>query len=65
MCASATIFFSKELLIVSSGSGPLFEIGKDEMELGLGVHGEAGIKKVKVYFINVKTFKCTTNLRLQ
>jgi dihydroxyacetone kinase len=30
------------------GSGPLFKIGSDEMELGLGVHGEAGIKRVKV-----------------
>lgn len=30
------------------GSGPLFKIGDDEMELGLGVHGEAGIKRVKV-----------------
>jgi hypothetical protein len=30
------------------GSGPLFKIGPDEMELGLGVHGEAGIKRVKV-----------------
>ncbi|PSN34369.1 Triokinase/FMN cyclase [Blattella germanica] len=30
------------------GSGPLFKIGEDEMELGLGVHGEAGIKRVKV-----------------
>jgi dihydroxyacetone kinase len=37
-----------ELLVVSSGSGPLFRIGTDEMELGLGVHGEAGIKRVKV-----------------
>jgi dihydroxyacetone kinase len=33
---------------VSSGSGPLFKIATDEMELGLGVHGEAGIKRVKV-----------------
>ncbi|XP_069695293.1 triokinase/FMN cyclase-like isoform X2 [Periplaneta americana] len=30
------------------GSGPLFKVGKDEMELGLGVHGEAGIKRVKM-----------------
>ncbi|PNF38319.1 hypothetical protein B7P43_G10517 [Cryptotermes secundus] len=30
------------------GSGPLFKIGTDEMELGLGVHGEAGIKRVKI-----------------
>ncbi|KAJ9585035.1 hypothetical protein L9F63_020626 [Diploptera punctata] len=37
------------------GSGPLFKIGDDEMELGLGVHGEAGIKRVKFESINVGT----------
>lgn len=30
------------------GSGPSFQLGIDEMELGLGVHGEAGIKRLKV-----------------
>ncbi|XP_063227419.1 PTS-dependent dihydroxyacetone kinase 1, dihydroxyacetone-binding subunit DhaK-like isoform X2 [Bacillus rossius redtenbacheri] len=30
------------------GSGPLFEVEPDEMELGLGVHGEAGREKLKL-----------------
>ncbi|KAI8422810.1 hypothetical protein MSG28_006555 [Choristoneura fumiferana] len=30
------------------GQPPLFEIADDEMELGAGVHGEAGIKKMKM-----------------
>ncbi|XP_037870500.1 triokinase/FMN cyclase isoform X1 [Bombyx mori] len=30
------------------GQPPLFEISPDEMELGAGVHGEAGIAKVKM-----------------
>ncbi|CAG2053598.1 unnamed protein product [Timema podura] len=30
------------------GSGPLFQVAADEMELGLGVHGEAGKQKLKV-----------------
>ncbi|CAK1600597.1 unnamed protein product [Parnassius mnemosyne] len=30
------------------GQPPLFEIADDEMELGAGVHGEAGIKKMKL-----------------
>jgi dihydroxyacetone kinase len=33
---------------ISSGCGPLFKIEFDEMEVGLGVHGEAGIKRMKV-----------------
>ncbi|XP_049868340.1 triokinase/FMN cyclase-like [Pectinophora gossypiella] len=30
------------------GQPPLFEIARDEMELGAGVHGEAGIEKLKM-----------------
>ncbi|XP_077978362.1 triokinase/FMN cyclase-like [Glandiceps talaboti] len=30
------------------GSGSTFTLGDDEMELGLGVHGEAGIRRMKV-----------------
>ncbi|KAK3748817.1 hypothetical protein RRG08_065324 [Elysia crispata] len=30
------------------GSAPTFTLEHDEMELGLGVHGEAGIKRIKV-----------------
>ncbi|XP_067681745.1 triokinase/FMN cyclase-like isoform X1 [Haliotis asinina] len=30
------------------GSGPTFSLGDDEMELGLGAHGEAGVKRMKM-----------------
>ena len=30
------------------GSGPSFTLGSDEMELGLGVHGEAGVQRIKL-----------------
>ncbi|KAH9509125.1 hypothetical protein Btru_049123 [Bulinus truncatus] len=30
------------------GSGPSFSLQPDEMELGLGVHGEAGVRRMKV-----------------
>ncbi|KAH9509117.1 hypothetical protein Btru_049098 [Bulinus truncatus] len=30
------------------GSGPSFSLRPDEMELGLGVHGEAGVRRMKV-----------------
>ncbi|XP_060584088.1 triokinase/FMN cyclase-like isoform X2 [Ruditapes philippinarum] len=29
-------------------SGPLFTVQSDEMELGLGLHGEAGVKRIKL-----------------
>lgn len=32
------------------GFGPLFKIDEDEIEVGLGVHGEAGISKSKVLY---------------
>lgn len=31
-----------------SGQSTLFEIAHDELELGAGVHGEAGITKMKI-----------------
>ncbi|XP_064621680.1 triokinase/FMN cyclase-like isoform X2 [Lineus longissimus] len=30
------------------GSGPSFQLGQDEMELGLGIHGEAGVRRMKI-----------------
>ncbi|XP_078313706.1 triokinase/FMN cyclase-like [Crassostrea virginica] len=30
------------------GAGPSFELKSDEMELGLGIHGEAGVKRTKL-----------------
>lgn len=30
------------------GAGPLFPLADDEMELGVGMHGEAGTAKIKV-----------------
>lgn len=30
------------------GQTPTFSLGEDEMELGLGIHGEAGAKRTKV-----------------
>ncbi|XP_072032070.1 triokinase/FMN cyclase-like [Amphiura filiformis] len=30
------------------GSGPSFTLGQDEIELGLGIHGEAGVKRMKL-----------------
>jgi dihydroxyacetone kinase len=30
------------------GAGPMFKMGSDELEIGLGLHGEAGVKKLKM-----------------
>ncbi|XP_073430018.1 triokinase/FMN cyclase isoform X2 [Dendrobates tinctorius] len=30
------------------GSGPTFSLGSDELELGLGIHGEAGVQRYKI-----------------
>ncbi len=43
-----TIGLSLGPCIVPGRSQPSFVLGEDEMELGLGVHGEAGVKRVKV-----------------
>lgn len=32
------------------GSGPNFKLDDDEVELGLGVHGEAGVTRMKVSY---------------
>ena len=32
------------------GLGPSFQLGEDEMELGLGIHGEAGVRRMKVIY---------------
>lgn len=33
------------------GSGLLFEIGPDEVDIGVGIHGEAGVHRTKVRII--------------
>lgn len=43
-----TIGLSLGPCIVPGRSKPSFELADDEMELGLGVHGEAGVKRIKV-----------------
>lgn len=35
-------------IVFFPGQPPLFEIAHGEMELGAGVHGEAGISKIKI-----------------
>uniref|UniRef100_A0A8C8RVX1 Triokinase/FMN cyclase n=1 Tax=Pelusios castaneus TaxID=367368 RepID=A0A8C8RVX1_9SAUR len=30
------------------GSGPTFQLAQDELELGLGIHGEAGVRRMKM-----------------
>lgn len=37
------------------GSGPLFSVADDELELGVGVHGEAGADKIKVNCVLYKS----------
>src|SRR5690606_16704321 len=34
--------------VVPAVGKPSFEIGEDEMEIGLGIHGEPGIRKEKI-----------------
>lgn len=33
------------------GSGLLFEIGPDEVDIGVGIHGEAGVRRTKVRIV--------------
>ena len=40
-----------------TGQKPLFEIGPDEIDIGLGIHGEAGVIRTKV----VRTIVITKN----
>lgn len=30
------------------GVGPLFKINSDEVEIGIGIHGEAGVQRIPV-----------------
>jgi dihydroxyacetone kinase-like protein len=39
---------------------PTFELGSDEMELGIGIHGERGVKKVKLMTAN-EIAECLTD----
>ncbi|XP_005988046.1 triokinase/FMN cyclase isoform X1 [Latimeria chalumnae] len=34
------------------GAGPTFQLAADELELGLGIHGEAGVKRIKMVLAN-------------
>merc|ERR1712223_115360 len=43
-----TIGLSLGPCIVPGRPRPSFTLGEDQMELGLGVHGEAGVKRIKV-----------------
>lgn len=36
------------------GAGPLFHMNDDEIDMGLGVHGEAGTMRTKVIKLNKK-----------
>lgn len=51
-CQSAIDSLATMAVSVSScavpGTGPLFEMGNDEIDIGLGIHGEAGISRTKV-----------------
>jgi dihydroxyacetone kinase-like protein len=55
--------------IVPKAGIPTFELGPDEMELGIGIHGERGVKKVKLMTANeiadVLTDACVKDLGLK
>ena len=40
------------------GSAPSFQLPNDELEFGLGIHGEAGVKRAKVGSLQV--ISCTS-----
>jgi len=44
---SGTIGLALAACSTPGSTGPLFTLHKDEMELGLGLHGEAGVKRIK------------------
>jgi dihydroxyacetone kinase len=48
---------------------PSFELGPDEMELGTGIHGERGVKRVKMMTADetadILTDACTGDLKLR
>ena len=37
---------------------PLFEIGEDEMEMGVGIHGEPGRRREKLASANTISMSC-------
>ena len=43
-----TIGLSLGACILPGRTSASFDLGEDEMELGLGIHGEAGVKRIKV-----------------
>jgi dihydroxyacetone kinase len=43
----ATLGFAMSSCQLPGASKPIFDIGGDEMELGMGIHGEPGIERVK------------------
>jgi dihydroxyacetone kinase len=49
------------------GQPPLFSLGPDEIELGLGVHGEAGVErmKVKYQYMKADTYREQRQAQLQ
>lgn len=47
------------ILFVIGASEVTFKLDDDEMELGLGIHGEAGVKKIKVLTQNVHLISMT------
>jgi dihydroxyacetone kinase-like protein len=55
--------------IVPKAGIPTFELGPDEMELGIGIHGERGVKKVKLMTANeiadILTDACVKDLGLK
>lgn len=55
--------------IVPRVKRPTFELGPDEMELGIGIHGELGVKRVKLMTANevayTLTDACFSDLNLE
>jgi len=55
--------------IVPKAGRPTFELGPDEMELGIGIHGERGVKRVKLMPANeiarILTEECIKDLKLK
>lgn len=52
-----TIGLSLGPCILPGRSEPSFSLANDEMELGLGVHGEAGVKRIKLSSAKVNIYK--------
>ncbi len=39
--------------VIISGGEIMFRLEDNEVELGLGIHGEAGVKRIEVLFSNM------------